>query len=92
MLAWSGSVDSCKWKENCQLDNFLYSVLNPKNLLLIESRRASGVFTTHLKFPKATNVIAAFEADGLQPFINADFDTGQTRASGSNHGHSSHHS
>lgn len=71
--------------------HFLFSVFDPKNVLLIESGPASGLITKHLKFPEAADVIAAFEADRLQAFIDADFDTGQTRASGSNHGHPSHH-
>lgn len=74
-----------------QGEPFFFSVFDPRYVCIIEWGPASGLLTTHLKLPEAADVIAAFEADGLQAFIDADFDTGQARASGSDHSHPSHH-
>lgn len=45
----------------------------------------------HLKPPQATNVIAAFEADRLQPFIQAALDAGQTRTTSTNNCYATSH-
>ena len=62
-----------------------------KTNLELVTRLTCGIHDVHLKFPQAANVIAAFKADRLQAFINADLDCDQTSAASSDHRYTSSH-